>query len=98
MRWRARGDSVSGSAGPLEAWKEAKSYYRKDQALRLVICFIVGRVIIVHFIFDVLAIEINPQEQNISVGSFDVAGRQDGRGFLQSHLVAIMQMNRLFAA
>src|SRR5271157_453496 len=98
MRWRVRGDSASGSAHPLEAWKEARSYYRKDQALRLVIRFIIGRVIIVHFIFDVLAVEIDPQEQNISFRRFDVASRKDRRGFLQSHLIAIMQMNGLFAA
>ena len=47
----------------------------------------------VDLVFDVFAVEVDPQEQDVPVVGFDVAGGQDGSGLFQSHFVAIMQVN-----
>jgi hypothetical protein len=44
----------------------------------------------VHFIFHAVAIKINPKEQDMTLGSFYIAGGKNGSGFLQTSFVAIV--------
>src|ERR1700690_880316 len=52
-------------------------------------------VAIIEFVFDMIAIKADPQQQHISIRCCDIAGSQDGRGLLETHVIAIDEVDML---
>jgi hypothetical protein len=47
----------------------------------------------VHFVFHAVAIEVDPQKQNMTFGGFHVTSGKDGGSLLKAHVVAIVKVD-----
>lgn len=77
-----------------------KSPIKKETVtLKATVSWLIKKIVLlvvfarVHFVFHVVAVEIDPQQQNMTVGRDQISRRENGGGFLRSRFAAIMQAN-----